>query len=201
MSSSESRGTTSDTRTSSSVRLLCFPSDDAAFGALALEAVAGAAEPRMAQASLRAIYPAAVVRPQEEIASLSLAGVRWYAYRDGRLTTSSSGAWWAQTDLPRVAIGEDNRYTEANAGACQLFGVGPEGLVGRSWEEFAEPPAVEAAAALRSALQRHGHGDSTFRLLRPDGSRFDIDYHTVVYQGPTGVIYETVMRERPAPTP
>ena len=58
-------------------------------------------------------------------------------------------------------------------------------------------PAKASADALRQSLQRAGHGDSTFRLTRPDGSSFDIDYHTVVYVSAATVLYETVMRERP----
>lgn len=95
-------------------------------------------------------------------------------------------------------IDETNRYAEANDAACALFGLGPGELVGRSWEDFAPPATAEAAEALRQTLQRQGQGDSTFRLTRPDGSRFDIDYHTVVYMSGNSVLYETVMRERPA---
>ncbi len=199
-SSIASRGTMSGTRQRSDVNLRWFPAEDETFGTLAAEAVAEASAPGAAQATLRAIYPTAVVRAQEDVAAFGVAGVRWYAYRDGRLTPSAPAAWWGESGLARVAIGEDQRYVEANAEACRLFGVGSDGLIGRSWEDFAEPPAVEAAAALRWTLKRHGQGDSTFRLVRPDGSKFDIDYHTIVYRGPTGVIYETVMRERPSPT-
>ena len=94
-------------------------------------------------------------------------------------------------------IDQTNRYTEANDAACALFGVPYGHLIGRSWEEFADVPAKASAEALRQSLQRAGHGDSTFRLTRPDGSSFDIDYHTVVYVSAATVLYETVMRERP----
>lgn len=97
-----------------------------------------------------------------------------------------------------MAIDQTNRYAQADDAACALFGLGPGELVGRSWEEFAEPATAEAAEALRQTLQRQGHGDSTFRLTRPDGTRFDIDYHTVVYVSGGSILYETVMRERPA---
>ena len=38
--------------------------------------------------------------------------------------------------------------------------------------------AVAESERRISATWGHGHGDGTFRLTRPDGSNFDIDYHT-----------------------
>ena len=46
-------------------------------------------------------------------------------------------------------------------------------------------------------MQQRGHATSTFQLIRPDGARFAIDYHTVVYISGAKILYETVMRERP----
>lgn len=153
--------------------------------------------PEALASALRPTYPSVVVRKQEATAALGF-GQRWYAYRDGFLATADVQRWWDDDRIARVVIDQTNRYAEANDVACALFGVEPGALVGRSWEEFAEPATAEAAEALRQTLQRQGHGDSTFRLTRPDGSQFDIDYHTVVYVSDDSVLYETVLRERPA---
>lgn len=181
------------------IAVLCFPASDTTFAALATQALAalpGERTPEALAAALRPTYPSAVVRRQDATAALGF-GERWYAFRDGRLAPIDDQRWWDRDDLARVVIDETDRYAQADDAACALFGLGPGELVGRSWEEFAEPAAADAAEALRQTLQRQGHGDSTFRLTRPDGTRFDIDHHTVVYMSGGSVLYETVMRERP----
>lgn len=182
------------------IAVLCFPASDTTFAALATQALAalpGERTPEALAAALRPTYPGAAVRRQDAAAALGF-GERWYAFRDGRLAQTDDQRWWDREGLARVVIDETNRYVEADDAACALFGLGPGELVGRSWEEFAEPATAEAAEVLRRTLQRQGHGDSTFRLMRPDGTRFDIDYHTIVYMSGGSVLYETVMRERPA---
>ncbi len=179
------------------VRLMCFPASDAAFVDLANEALGTARTPVAMAGALRRTYPLIAVRKQDPTASFGPGDERWYAYREGRVTSQSADPWWDDEGLARVGIDQTNAYTEANDHACRLFGVEPGSLVGRSWADFAAPGAAEDAEALRQSLQRHGHGDSTFRLTRPDGSNFDIDYHTIVYATGEQVLYETVMRERP----
>lgn len=184
------------------VRLMCFPAADSTFLDLANEALteAGArARPEDVQRILRATYPQAVVRAQDPTATVGF-GVRWYAYRDGRVEVDPAEAWWDDPQAARVVIDQTNRYTEANDAACRLLGVPVGGLVGRSWEEFAEPETAAAAEALRQTMQRRGHAASTFQLIRPDGGRFAIDYHSVIYVTEAHILYETVMRERPSST-
>jgi len=181
------------------ITLMCFPAGDTTFADLAKRALGssdGRATPDELAAELRPTYPHVVVRPQDPAAALG-PGARWYVFRDGRLAIQPDDQWWEDDALPRVVIDETNRYAEANDAACRLFGLRPGELVGRSWEEFAEPATARAAEALRQTLQRQGHGDSTFRLIRPDGSRFEFDYHSVVYISGARVLYETVMRQRP----
>ena len=91
----------------------------------------------------------------------------------------------------------DKRLHRGERPALPVVRRRPGSLVGRSWTEFAPRRAAEEAEALRQSLQRHGHADSTFRLTRPDGSIFDIDYHTIVYATGDQVLYGTVIRERP----
>ena len=181
----------------SSIRVMCFPASDAAFCDLANEALATAWTPEAMADVLRRTYPSVVVRKQHPTASFGSRDERWYAYREGRVTSQPSDPWWDTEGLARVVIDQTNTYTEANDEACRLFGTEPGSLVGRSWMEFAPPGAADEAEVLRQSLQRHGHGDSTFRLTRPDGSTFNIDYHTIVYAAADQVLYETVMRERP----
>lgn len=181
------------------ITMMCFPADDKTFADLAYRALDGAVArpaPDVIAAVLRATYPDVVIRPQDPAAALG-PGARWYVFRDGQLSGRPADQWWEDDDLPRVVIDHNNRYTEANDAACALFDVAPGGLLGRSWEEFAGPATAQAAEALRQTLQRNGHGDSTFRLTRANGSTFDIDYHTVVYVSAERVLYETVLRARP----
>lgn len=189
-----------ESRIDARIAILCFPAGDTTFASLATGALAsspGGRTPEALANALRATYPSVVVRKQEATAALGF-GERWYAFRDGHLSATEAERWWDDDRLAKVVIDQTNRYAEANDAACELFGLAPGQLIGRSWEEFAEPATAEAAEALRLTLQRQGHGDSTFRLTRPDGTQFDIDYHTIVYVSDETVLYETVMRERPA---
>jgi len=182
------------------IAILCFPAGDTTFASLTTEAlttIPGGRTPEALASALRPTYPSVVIRKQEATAALGF-GERWYAFRDGHLAVANAQHWWDDDRLARVVIDQTNRYVEANDAACELFGLGPGQLIGRSWEEFAEPAVAVAAEALRKTLQRQGHGDSTFRLTRPDGTHLDIDYHTVVYVSDDSILYETVMRERPA---
>jgi len=182
------------------IRLMCFPATDVTFGDLvskAFDAAGPGRAPQDLQAALRPTYPHVVAKAQDATAALGF-DERWYVYRDGRLRSGPGDSWWEDSGLPQVVVDETNHYTAANDPACALLGVAPGQLVGRSWEEFASSATAEAADALRQSLQRFGHGDSTFRLTRTDGSILDIDYHTTVYVSGASVLYETVMRERPA---
>ncbi|MEO5939528.1 MAG: PAS domain-containing protein [Candidatus Limnocylindrales bacterium] len=185
------------------VRLMCFPASDSTFvdlAHLALTEAGARPRPEDVQQLLRPTYPQVVVRVQDAAATVGF-GVRWYAFRDGRVEAGSIEAWWDDPDVARVVIDHTNRYTEANDAACRLLGVPVGGLVGRSWEEFAEPETAAAAEALRQTMQRRGHAASTFQLIRPDGGRFTIDYHSVIYVSDATVLYETALRERPRSTP
>ena len=65
--------------------LHCFPNDDATFRDIAesLFDLFGKDDPRVLQRSLRAMYPLAVVRRQQSLASIDGRERIWYVYRDG----------------------------------------------------------------------------------------------------------------------
>jgi hypothetical protein len=65
--------------------LHCFPNDDATFRSAAesLFELFGQYDPRVLQRSLREMYPLAVVRRQQSLASVDGRKRVWYVYRDG----------------------------------------------------------------------------------------------------------------------
>ena len=73
------------------VALLCFPHDDAVFSALVRRTFgeSGSDAPSDLQRDLRSLYPRAVVRSRDPLASL--AGTAWYVYRDGRYSPFRMG--------------------------------------------------------------------------------------------------------------
>ncbi|HEY6056836.1 MAG TPA: hypothetical protein VIV06_02340 [Candidatus Limnocylindrales bacterium] len=83
------------------VTLLCFPPEDAAFGAFAEGLAASlpaalrssADGPEALQGLLRGTYPGATVRARAELASLEVRPrPTWYVYRDGALRPASGSA-------------------------------------------------------------------------------------------------------------
>lgn len=78
----------------------------------------------------------------------------------GRARDAGGPPGCAPQDLPRSGRARTGPVRRArHDAACSLFGVPPGSLVGDSWETFALQPSIEAAAALRAALQQHGHGE------------------------------------------
>ena len=73
------------------VALLCFPHDDVVFSALSRRRSRSlrAMLPSDLQRDVRSLYPHAVVRSRDPLASL--AGNAWYVYRDGRYSPFSDG--------------------------------------------------------------------------------------------------------------
>jgi hypothetical protein len=69
--------------------LRCFPAGDRVFAADAQRLLDAADSPRALQAHLRKLYPRAVVRAQDPMATVR-PEVIWYVYRDGNASHRSS---------------------------------------------------------------------------------------------------------------
>ena len=98
------------------VMLMCFPASDATFSDLAHRALADVGErPTLdaVAAILRRTYPLAILRIQESTATIGF-GVRWYAFRDGRVAAGPTEPRWDEPAGARVVIDQTNRYIEAN---------------------------------------------------------------------------------------
>ncbi len=80
------------TVTVGSIVLLCDPPRDEAFIELVRRLLAenDLSTPEGLQAALRAVYPLAVVRARDAVASFG--ETLWYAYRDGRAALTGEGA-------------------------------------------------------------------------------------------------------------
>jgi PAS domain S-box-containing protein len=180
------------------VFLHTFPHDDAAFR-IRVEAAQSrtgiwASEPL--QAEVRLEYPAAVVHQAEPIAEGQPGVLTWYAYRDGRVATSSTAEWWQEPGLPLTVISEDRQYVDANDSAADLFGVTREEIIAAPAGSFTRhKDFVEVSRRVFATLQDVGTLHSTAIVVRPDGGEFPIEYHTTRASLPGAFV--TVMRRLP----
>lgn len=163
------------------VALLCFPPDDAVFSAFVRRTfgeLAGDA-PADLQAVVRSLYPRAVVRPREPLASL--AGNAWYVYRDGRYSPFSDGPpWWDEPTAARVVIDDAGCYVDANPPALEILGVSLEELRRSRAGDFT-PPAFGAEAPWIMQLLRDTGELHSLSMLRsrnggPDAA---VEFHFV----------------------
>jgi two-component system, cell cycle sensor histidine kinase and response regulator CckA len=73
-------------------------------------------------------------------------------------------------------------YVDANAAACELFGLPRDQLLGKKISEFA-PPQHDTAARLQSFLAT-GEMRGQFEVLRPDGTNRILDFSAVANVAP-----------------
>ncbi len=149
------------------VALLCFPPEDVLFASLVrqtFDSVSGDT-PAALQRALRPIFPRAVVRPQEALASF--VGVAWYVYRDGRFSPFGRGPhWWEDPATARVVVDDDGHYVEANGAALRLLGVDLPGLRARVPGDFTVPDYGAAVPWILQLLRDTGELHST-SIVRP----------------------------------
>jgi two-component system, cell cycle sensor histidine kinase and response regulator CckA len=82
-------------------------------------------------------------------------------------------------DAKLLSDGQD-RYTEANPAACDLFGASREELLGCCLADFTAPASEDQTSAPGARRETPGW----FRLLRRDGSRRVVERSAVVNVGP-----------------
>jgi PAS domain-containing protein len=152
------------------VALLCFPPDDVVFGAFVRRTfgeLAGDA-PADLQPVVRSLYPRAVVRPRESLASL--AGNAWYVYRDGRYSPFSDGPpWWDEPTAARVVIDDAGCYVDANPPALALLGVSLKELRRSKAGDFTSPAVGAEAPWIMQLLRDTGELHSISMLRSRDG--------------------------------
>jgi PAS domain-containing protein len=156
------------------VALLCFPPDDAVFSAFVRRTfgeLAGDA-PADLQDVVRSLYPRAVARSRDPLASL--AGKAWYVYRDGRYSPFHDGPpWWEEPTAPRIVIDDAGCYVDANPAALELLGVTLDELRRSKAGDFTLPVMGAEASWILQLLRDTGELHST-SILRPRGSGSDI---------------------------
>ena len=165
------------------VALLCFPHDDAVFSAFVRRTFGQQAgegdEPADLQGDLRSLYPRAVVRSRDPLASLG--GTAWYVYRDGRYSPFVDGPpWWDETSAARVVIDDSGCYLDANPPALELLGVSLDELRRSKAGDFT-PPAFGAEAPWMMQLLRDTGELHSTSMLRSRNGRSDeaVEFHFV----------------------
>ena len=107
------------------VVILAFPPADAVFAHAARRLVTdlGVISPEALETRLRAIYPRAVVRARDPLASFGAPA--WYVYRDGRFSpfVPDDARWWEAPDAARVVVDDAGAYLDASPSALELLGV------------------------------------------------------------------------------
>jgi hypothetical protein len=152
------------------VVLLCFPPVDAVFAEFARRAMDAIGPPRPDQLEtyLRQVYPAAVVREREVLASFGRPA--WYIYRDGRYSPFVADPWWQASDTARIHLADDGRYLDASPPALELLKVDLEGLRAAAPGSFTVPTYRDVVPWILQLLQDTGELHSTAMLRPADGS-------------------------------
>jgi PAS domain-containing protein len=162
------------------VVLLCFPPSDDVFAAAArrLLELSSARDPVALERELRQIYPRAVVRMRDAMASMT--GPAWYVYRDGRYSPFvDTTPWWDDPSAARLVLLDDGRYADANEAAMALLGVDLEGLRSATAGDFTVPEFRQMVPWIFELLRDTGELHST-SMLRPRGRpEQPIEYHFV----------------------
>jgi PAS domain S-box-containing protein len=76
-----------------------------------------------------------------------------------------------------LIAGDDGTYLSANPAACALFGVSEEGLLGHRISDFMAP-GFDFEQAWRAFLEA-GRGGGEIVIVRPDGTRRDVEFNAV----------------------
>ena len=192
--------------TTTPVRIVTFPSGDAAFRAH-VETVVVKLGGRLAHSSIdtglvaaqvRAAYPGVTIVARNPFAEVYPDGTAtWYAYRDGRARVPDNGEWWSGHDpsLPRLEIDATGTYVAANAAAADLVGRPIGEIVGSRIGRFTRhEPDPEPGMRAFDVLARDGALESTAVVVRADGTELPVEYRIVVASGGS---YEMVMRPVP----
>jgi PAS domain-containing protein len=157
------------------VAIITIPTSDAAFSQMVKRLAEGteASTPGALEATLRRIFPRAVVRARE----ISGEPPAWYIYRDGGWREAVAGPWWEASGLPRLRVTRDGWVVEANATALGLLEIEPGDIATRHFTDFVLPGTVDDSLALFDIVDR-GNALTATVLLRPSsGHVIAVDLH------------------------
>jgi PAS domain-containing protein len=161
------------------VRLRAFPSRDGEFGRFAREALAALGREPTTEAlqhSLRARYPAAVVRVQSELAEHGGGPTVWYALRTSVLGVSPvdvrpSEAW--------AILDDDRRFVEVSPSLSKIVELPARHMLGHRIEDFSsadDPTIRDDITQLWAEFERSGTIRSTVRFNFADGRPRELEY-------------------------
>jgi hypothetical protein len=162
--------------------LLCFPPTDGVFEGIARR-LAEEIDPLTAaelEANLRPIFPDAVVRRREELASFE--GPALYVYRDGRFSPYTPGQpWWESPDAARIVLSSEGRNLDANAPALALLNCSLDELVAAAPGDFTVESHRPNVPWILQLLRDTGELHSTV-MMQPRGDLpiQAVEYHLVV---------------------
>ena len=159
--------------------IVTFPPTDEVFGAHARRLIREAEVPSapVVEATLRATFPRATVRPREDLAGF---GERvWYAYRDGRYSPFARTRWWEDPGVATVHI-QDGRYIDANDAALGLLGVDRRQLLAATPGDFTSAAYARLVPWILQLLADTGELHST-SVLQPAGGAppVPVEFHLV----------------------
>jgi len=162
------------------IALRVFPRDDAAFGVDAEAAMRASTSAAALQRELRMRYPAAVVRPREDIADPGFGPDVWYVYRYG--SARPVARWWTEESYPWAVLDDQRRFVDLSSSLAEIVEAPVEMILGQQVEAFSnpdDPTARDDVEALWNQFQRAGELDATLRFRRLDGTEREIEYHLV----------------------
>ena len=162
------------------VRIRAFPSKDREFGRFARAALASlGSEPstEALQRSLRARYPTAVVRVQDELARHGSGPEIWYVLRTSVLDAGPPPA-------PRAAeawaiLDGDRRFVEVSPLLSKIVELPARHMLGHRVEDFSsadDPTIRDDIEQLWAEFERLGSITSTVRFNFADGRPRELEY-------------------------
>ena len=169
------------------IQLRTFPSADPNFHRYACDALDAIRRPSIGalQDAIRARYPTAVVREQNELARRGTGPRVWYAFRYGTVAHGPPGMRvidWDAADIAWAILDDQRRFVDLNEALAAIVELPRDAILGHAVEEFtnpADPSIQEDLAALWRQFVETRWVESTIRFNRMDGTHRQLAYRIV----------------------